>query len=249
MGLGRLRGAGPPSPRRGWDEEATAAPPGRGEGAARVSQVWARLPFAAFGYLSFPPLFSSFPLPLFSYAVGAARQPGSAQPPSVLPPSLSLIPPFSLKTWAPGCSPLRWQRPCPREQPLLLLHLRIPRLCPVSAPSPGPGVLDVAPGSGVWSGAALEGTCRRYGAGWGLLPTSGFSCCFIVIRTAGVVPEPRWLSGYTGGRGRSGGAQNRVWGTHRAAGMGEAGGNIQPLGEGMMCAARTSPAPAVWRYA
>lgn len=127
-----------------------------GVGSPSLCRVWL--------FIIPPSLFSSFPLPLFSYAAGAARQPGSAQPPSVLPPSLSLIPPFSLKTWAPGCSPLRWQQPCLESSPVpsstcgAAGSVRL-SVCP--SPIPRPGVLDAAAGGGVSSGAALEGTCRR----------------------------------------------------------------------------------------
>lgn len=82
-----------------------------------------------------PLLFFSFsppPFPAFLLRSGRSQAAGagSAQPPSILPPSLSPIPPFSLKTWAPGCSPLRWQHPCLREEapypPLNPLHHRLP---------------------------------------------------------------------------------------------------------------------------
>lgn len=127
--------------------------PGRGEHAARVSQVWALLPFSAFGYLSSPPPFSSFPLPLFSYAVGAARQPGSAQPPSVLPPSLPLPhPSLFLKNVGSGVQP-------PALAASLTARAALsppPPAEPLFVPCPGPALLDVPAGSGAGSGAALE---------------------------------------------------------------------------------------------
>lgn len=103
--MGRLGGAGPPSPRRGWDEEATAAPPGRGEGAARVSQVWARLPFAAFGYLSFPPPLFLLPPPAFLLrsrsSPAAWLCPAALRPPSLPFPHPSLF----LKNVGSGVQP------------------------------------------------------------------------------------------------------------------------------------------------
>lgn len=118
----------------GWDGEITAAP---GAGGARCpclagvgSPSLLRLWLFIIPPLPFPPSPSRFSLTQW-------EQPGSlalpSRPPSSLPPSLSLIPPFSLKTWAPGCSPLRWQHPCLPEQPFPLLLQPSPSLSRVPA--------------------------------------------------------------------------------------------------------------------
>lgn len=148
-----------------------------GAGSPSLCRVWL--------FIIPPSLFSSFPLPLFSYAAGAARQPGSAQPPSVLPPSLSLIPPFSLKTWAPGCSPLRWQQPCLESSP-------VPSSTCGAAGSVRPSVRLSVPhpparGAGCGRGRRSQlGSCARgdlpqVSSPWALLPTSGFSSLFLGV--------------------------------------------------------------------
>lgn len=162
---------------RGWDT-------GRGGRAAGSSERGedAALGLAGVGSLSLwcislfiiplPPFFPPSP-PLLSYAVGEARQPGLAlpsRPPSIRPPSLH-IPPFSLKTWAPGCSPLRWQHLCrPAAALYPFPHPRHHRPEPPAVPAdrlclPRWGYLDAAAGCAARPAAALAGTLQPLPAG------------------------------------------------------------------------------------
>lgn len=190
-----------------------------------------------------PLLFFSFsppPFPAFLLRSGRSQAAGagSAQPPSILPPSLSPIPPFSLKTWAPGCSPLRWQHPCLREEapypPLNPLHHRLPlkrslQPCPQPFffwypphPSPAWGYLDAAGGST----ASLVGeTHTQVRSQLGFI--FNFGLFFYLFTRAGagegrLYPSPsgmlRWLLEGTVGRGGDLGVQNRMLGLTDPAG-------------------------------
>lgn len=201
VGLGSLGDADPPSP-----------PPQLPQGGGRTLPVSRRcgLAFPLLRLVIYhslpPPPFFSFPLPLFSYAVGAARQPGSAQPPSVLP-SLSLIPPFSLKTWAPGCSPLRWQHPSPARAALSPPPPAEPRLCAVSPPIPRPGGAGCGRGERSLLRSCARGDLPQVSSRRGFIANFGLSLLFYrdTERRGRAV-----LSGCAGGSGRSGGTNPRV---------------------------------------
>lgn len=156
---------------RGWDTGGPRAAQSGGRTLLLGSQVGARFPFGAFRYLLSPSLlFSSFPTapPAFVLRSGRsqAAEAGSAQPSSVLPPSLSPHPSLFLKNVGSGVQPPALAASLPARSSPFPPHRSEPPAVPADRLClPRWGYLDAAAGCAARPGAALAGTLQPLPAG------------------------------------------------------------------------------------
>lgn len=250
-GCGRVGGGGSgPRSGDGMERGKVGAGGGRCPWARRCGLAFCLVPLVIY-YAS--PLLFLLPPSAFLLRSGSSQAAGagSAQPPSVLPPSPH--PSLFLKNVGSGVQPPALAaslpaRSSPSPPPPSTGCLRsgasgfVPppaRLCHLHPGVPGCGPGERSHGAG---SSAREDPSTQVRSQWGLFSTLVFSCCFTgaesrprgVCLSGRLSPQPqREAAVVLGGAQRGGlGTQSRIWGLTE---LEEAGGSIQGWGELALC--------------